>query len=74
MSCRYIEAENGGRTSSPLVLTCLNPCTSLTIEPSANTHHILTGGYPVAVHTITAPEVFEKCTLDGGSTMNRGPV
>ncbi len=73
MSCRYIDAENGGKTSSPLDLTCLKPWTSLTIDPSAKTHQIFTGGNPVAVHMITAPEVLEKCTLDGGSTMNRGP-
>ena len=46
---------------------------SLTGVPSVKTHHIFRGAVPAALHTITAPDVLEKCTLDGGSTTNRGP-
>ena len=73
MSCLYIEAPKGGKTSSPFIRMCLSPWTSDTGLPSDNTHQTLIGGEPEALHTITAPDVLEKCTLDGGSTEKRGP-
>jgi hypothetical protein len=54
-------------------LTCLNPGTSLTGDPSVLTQLICGSGNPLDWQTISVPVVLLKSTWFGGSWMNTGP-